>query len=439
MTAMLASGDPLQRDPTTSSANWQEPPHNRWAFWHLRELVPTQRVSRGDGPVRELPRMPADADVLGVEVALHDGSRATVGEVFERTYTDAYAVAQRGVVVAEGYAPTGGPATTHALMSVTKAVVGSVAGILADRGDLDLGRDAADYVPELRASGYSGATVQQLLDMRSGVRFVEDYTDPEAEVRRLDRWVVRGALSAASDEPRGLYPFLQTLQAEAPHGSRFLYRSAESDALGWVCERAGGTRMADLISDLVWAPMGAERDAEIMCDTLGTAVHDGGLAATAMDLLRFGQMLLDSGAVPDGSGGTLQVVPGPWLRRSWAVDADTRQAFLGSPAEAAFPGGWYRNQLWFRPGEHGDVLLALGIHGQLLHVSRRTGTVAVKLSSWPDAQNPAYLQDTLRALDAIGGAVLHRPSTGMTHHLPGVVSGLRRGGTSSQLARGVAD
>ncbi|HEU5456548.1 MAG TPA: hypothetical protein VFU85_12780, partial [Nocardioides sp.] len=59
-----------------------------------------------------------------------------------------------------------------------------------------------------------------------------------------------------------------------------------------------------------------------------------------------------------------------------------------------------------------------------------------KLSSWPTAQNPAYLQDTLRALDAIGGAVVHRPSTGTRHRLPGVVSGLRRGGASSQRARG---
>ena len=142
--------------------------------------------------------------------------------------------------------------------------------------------------------------------------------------------------------------------------------------------------MADLVSDLVWAPMGAEHDAEIICDALGTAVHDGGLAATARDLLRFGQMLLDGGAVPGRRRGSRSVVPPRWLRRAWAVDAEGRSLFLASPAEVSFPGGWYRNQFWFRPGEHGDVLLCLGIHGQMVHVSRRTGTVCVKLSSWPD-------------------------------------------------------
>ena len=82
------------------------------------------------------------------------------------------------------------------------------------------------------------------------------------------------------------------------HGGAFVYRSAETDVLGWVCERAAGLRMADLISTLVWQPMGAERDAEIICDGSGTAVHDGGLCATARDLARFGQLLLDGGAVP---------------------------------------------------------------------------------------------------------------------------------------------
>jgi CubicO group peptidase (beta-lactamase class C family) len=432
MTNMQVSGDALQRDPSTTSANWQESPHNRWSFWHVRELLPTQRVSRGDGPPRPLPRGSSGSDVLAVDVTLPDRSSATVGDVFARTYTDAYAVAHRGVVVAEGYAPTGGPAKTHAVMSVTKSVVACVAGILADRGALELDAEVVDYLPELAASGYSGATVQQVLDMRSGVRFREEYDNPHAEVRRLDQWIVRGGVRRTGDEPRGLYSFLATLRAEAPHGSRFLYRSAETDVLGWVCERAGGARMADLISQLVWAPMGAERDAEIICDTLGTAVHDGGLAATTTDLLRFGQLLLDGGAVPDGSGGAVQVVPAPWLRRAWAVDADSRQAFLASPGEASLPGGWYRNQFWFRPGEHGDVLLALGIHGQMLHVSRRTGTVSVKLSSWPEAQNPRYLQETLHALDAIGGALVGRPSSGATHRLPGVVSGLSRGGASSR-------
>jgi len=130
--------------------------------------------------------------------------------------------------------------------------------------------------------------------MRSGVTFVEDYADAQADVRMLDEWI-GWRPQHVDDIPRGLYAFLRTLRSGSAHGGPFVYRSAETDALGWVCERAGGRRMADLISTLVWGPMGAESDAEIICDGNGTSVHNGGLCATARDLARFGQLLLDDG------------------------------------------------------------------------------------------------------------------------------------------------
>ena len=148
-----------------------------------------------------------------VEVTRVDGSRATVADVLADTFTDAYAVLQDGSLVAEAYHPTGGPHQTHAVLSITKSVVGCVAGILADRGLLDPSRDVVDYVPELADSGYAGATAQDLLDMRSGVRFREEYTNPDAEVRQLDRWIVGeprwlrragpGALSVPPDAAGG--------------------------------------------------------------------------------------------------------------------------------------------------------------------------------------------------------------------------------------------
>jgi CubicO group peptidase (beta-lactamase class C family) len=422
--------------------NWQDPPVNRWAFWHVGEILPTYRVSRG-GLARDLPTSAYSADppLPGVTVTRVDGTVGTAGEVLAGTFTDAYAVLQDGELVTEWYGPLGAPDRPHALMSVSKSVLGCVAAVLIDRGQLDPQAPVTAYVPELALSGYAGATVRHVLDMRSGVRFLEEYANPQADIRRLDEWI-GWQPGSADTEPRGLYGFLTTLQAEAPHGSRFLYRSAESDVLGWVCERAAGRPMAELISALVWAPMGAEHDALLLHDGLGTAVHDGGLCATARDVARFGQMLLDGGAVPDGTGnGTgemRRVVPPRWLRDAWAVDSDVRSAFAASPAEPAFPGGWYRNQFWFRPGAYADVLLCLGIHGQMVHVSRRTNTVCVKFSSWPQAQNPAFLEDTLRLFDAIGGVLAGRDSGDSAprpRRLAGVVSGLSRRGAQRHRPR----
>ena len=430
------SHEPVSQEPASevqdvpvTARNWQDAPGNRWAFWHVGDILPTYRVPRGGAP-RPLPAADARADLLSVPVTRMDrtpgaSSASTVGDVLADTYTDAYLVLQDGALVTEWYGPLGAPDRPHALMSVTKSVVGCVAAVLIDRGDLDPDAEVTAYVPELAGSGFAGALVRQIYDMRSGVRFLEEYANPDSDIRRLDEWV---GWQPGQGEPRGLHRFLATLQAEAPHGERFLDRSAESDVLGWVCESAAGRPMAELVSELIWAPMGAEHDALLLHDGLGAAVHDGGLCATARDVARFGQMLLDGGLVPDGAGGTRRVVPPQWLRRAWAVDADARGVFAASPAEWAFPGGWYRHQFWFRPGAYGDVLLGLGIYGQMLHVSRRTGTVCVKFSTWPDAQNPAYLEDTLRAFDAVGGFLAGRDPRGPGRRLAGVVSGLSRRG-----------
>jgi CubicO group peptidase (beta-lactamase class C family) len=412
---------PPTRDPRVSASNWLEPQFNRWSMWNARELNPTQLVSRGTGPVMVLPHRAESLDLEAVGVKRVDGSTGSVRAVLDDTFTDAFAVLQSGELATEWYAPGGGPGRVHAVLSVTKSLVGCVAGILLHRGVLDEHECVEEYVPELASSGYAGATVRHVLDMRSGALFLEDYSDPSAEIRQMDKWILG---------ERGLYAYLQTLRAERAHGGPFLYRSSETDVLGWVCEQASGSRMAQLIGELVWAPMSAGNDAEILCDRAGTAIHNGGLGATARDLLRFGQLLLSGGTVRLPEGGSRSVLPPRWLRQAWAVDADVRSAFLESPAERSFPGGWYRNQFWFRVGEYGDVLMCIGIQGQLVYVSRRTNTVCVKLSGWPNAQNPAFLQDTLRACDAVSGALTHHVSTGDMYRLPGVVSGLSRGGTA---------
>ncbi len=229
-----------------------------------------------------------------------DGSTATAAEIFAGTYTDALVVLHDGRLVAGRYGAGMTAATPHLLMSVSKSLIGCVAGVLAGRGQLDPGAPVTDYVPEAASSGYAGAAVRDLLDMRTGVAFRETYTALDAEVRVMERSM--GWRPAEPGDPAGAYPYLITLGRDGPHGGVFTYRSADTDMLGWVCERASGTRMADLISGLIWRPIGAEHDAEITCDPLGSAVHDGGVSATARDLARFGQMLIDDGTAGRSPG-----------------------------------------------------------------------------------------------------------------------------------------
>jgi CubicO group peptidase (beta-lactamase class C family) len=401
-------GFPPRAETRVTLANWQEPASVRWAFQHMREIIPTQPIPSGDGPVWRLPRR-EDVDLDAVTLVRLHGKTARVHDVLADTHTDALMVLHDGVVVAERYHAGMRSSTPHLMMSVSKSVVGCVAGVLSSRGLLDPDAAVTRYVPEVGGSGYGEATVRHLLDMRTGVRFRETYDAADAEVRVMERSM--GWHPRRPHDPAGAYAYLATLTQDDPHGGDFTYRSADTDMLGWVCERAAGTRMADLVSELVWGPMGAEYDAEITCDAVGSAIHDGGMSAVLGDLARFGQLLLQDGTV-EGR----QVLPASWLAESFHPGPDVRHAFARSDNEAVLPGGWYRNQFWFVPTHHGTALVCLGIHGQMVYVNPTTRLVGVKLSSWPTPQHVGHLVDTLRAFGAMGarlsGAGAHAAASG---------------------------
>src|SRR4029453_8639492 len=179
----------------------------------------------------------------------------------------------------------------------------------------------------------------------------------------------------------------------------------------------------------IWQPMRAEFDAEITCDCVGSAIHDGGMSARARDVARFGQLVLEDGYVQETS-----IVPEPWRREARELEPDIRGAFAASDSEPVLTGGWYRNQFWFVPGPLGDLQLCLGVHGQMVFVDRATRTVAGKMSSWRAPKDPAVLIDTIRAFVAAG-----RPLSGLTgqadarsvHGPIGLVEGRDRGRSCS--------
>lgn len=392
----LMSGFPPSAESRVTLDNWQDPPYNRWSFQHLRELIPTQRISRGHGPSPALAQQSGSPVLDDITVYRLAGHTSTFAEVLAETWTDAVVVMHDGQIVFEQYFNGMTEETPHLLMSVTKSVVGCIAGILVEQGLLDPDKQASSYVPEIVGSGYDGATVRHLLNMRTGVAFREEYTNHDAEVRVMERYM-GWRPGEERDEAGGMYFYLTKLGTDTDHGGPFVYRSADTDMLGWVCERAAGKRMADLISLLIWQPVGAEFDAEITCDGVGSAIHDGGMSARARDVARFGQLVLEDGNVRDTS-----IVPERWLHEARALDPDIRGAFAASDSEPVLTGGWYRNQFWFVPGPLGDLQLCLGIHGQMVLIDRATRTVSAKMSSWPTPQDSAVLIDTIRAFVAAG-------------------------------------
>ena len=213
--------------------------------------------------------------------------------------------------------------TPHLLMSVSKSLVGIVAGALVAGGLLDVdGLASLVRAAAGRKSGYAGATVRHLLDMRSGIAFSEEYLDQDAEVRVLEE-AIGWAPRLHADVPQTMYDYLLTLRQKSPHGGPFEYRSGETDVLGWVCEAAAGERMPELMSRLLWSRIGAEFDANIGVDSVGTGMFDGGICAALRDLARFGAMVLNDGTSLTGE----QVVPAAWIADTVVGGPDSRDAF----------------------------------------------------------------------------------------------------------------
>ncbi|OBH85199.1 serine hydrolase domain-containing protein [Mycobacterium sp. E2989] len=373
--------------------NWLAPPYSRWSFQHIEDMVPTAIISRGAGPAAVIAAAPAPL----AEIPLTDtnGSASTVGAVMAATVTDGWAVAHRGEMVVEEYLDGMTADTRHLLFSVSKSLVAAVVGVLHGAGAIDLAAPVTKYVPALADCGYAGATVRHLLDMRSGIAFSEDYGDPAAEIHLLDQ-AMGWAPKSRPDNPGTLRDFLLTLRRKASHGGPFEYRSCETDVLGWICEAASGQRMPGLMSEVLWSRIGAHRDATIGVDPDGTGFFDGGISACLTDMIRFGSLFLRDGVSLTGQ----QVVPPAWLTDTFNGGPDSREAFAASPDhDTDLPGGMYRNQMWF-PYPGANVVLCLGMCGQMVYVNRAAEVVAAKLSTQPHSHEP-HMLDTLRAFDAV--------------------------------------
>ncbi len=383
-------GFPPPEDKRINLDNWDRAPYNRWSFQHIREILPTAAVPRGAGPVWHLAQDDCDLDELKV-VHPRNGKRRTVLEVLEQTYTDGFVVIHGGRIVYQRYFNDMCPSTLHLSQSVAKSITGTVCGILIHQGVIDRDAPLSRLIPELDGSGYGDANLRQIMDMRSGVRFNENYSDPDSDIALVD--YASGWKPSRANSPSSVLDIPLKLVKETGHGGFFDYRSIESDVMAWVMQRATGRRLAELVSELLWQPMGAEFDACYTVDRSGYALADGGFNAALRDYARVGLLYLRDGRGPDR-----QIVPQSWVRETFS-EGDCA-AFARSYWADAWPRGAYKNQFWIRDVDRGKIK-ASGVFGQMIYVDRSSDLVVASLSSWPDFLNMDFSLDELDAIDAI--------------------------------------
>jgi len=389
----LMRGFPPAPENQVTIANMQEAPYSRWAFRNMRRLLPSANVWRGDGAVTELPVTPVHLD--DIEFEDKDGGVLTVKRHLDEGFTDGFVVLHEGAIVMERYGDGVEAHEPHLLMSVTKSFVGSLTGILVERGLLSPDDLVTDMIPEVAGSAYDGATLRHVLDMTVGMEYDEDYENPLSDVALLD--VAAGWRPYRESAPDGLRAYIATMRPAGEHGTTFHYVSTNTDLLGWIVERAAGVDLATQLSREIWQPMGAEFDAYITIDRFGAPQADGGLCVTTRDLARFG-LLHQRHGVLNGR----RIVPETWIR-DVRENGDAAAWDRGNFAET-MPGCHYRSKWYTDLKDDHRPFNGAGVHGQFLFVDPVASVVVARHASHPKPVDDKFFDDMARCCKAIAHA-----------------------------------
>jgi CubicO group peptidase (beta-lactamase class C family) len=269
-------------------ARWNSPDHRRWGFHHLHDNSRYSVKLRSDAVLRLGNRF--DQRIA----ELPDVQRLTGLNIFSGM------VVIRGQdVLYENYADDFGPDCPHSIMSISKTHMNLIIGLLVDDGVIDLSKKVADYLPDI-GSGYSTATIQQVLDMDVINDYSEDYSDPLASsyIHEVSMgW--RLPVGDEIDEPQTDFINKITSEDTTNRTGEFDYKSANTEVLGLVIEAASGRSIRSFLIEIVEAA-GIENAVHISTDREGTPSMNGGCSFTARDLARYGSLFVRRGMGVNG-------------------------------------------------------------------------------------------------------------------------------------------
>ena len=388
-----------QNYPVGTASTWYTNP-NRVGAWSALDTVPGIRT-RAVARAAQAAPLPLAAQPVEITYRYRNLSY-TLPQYLNRQRAVGLLVLKNGNIVAEHYRYGRKDDARFLSFSMAKSVTSLLVGVALAKGQIASIDDTADtYVKALAGSPYGATSVRQLLRMSSGLTFTERY-DGTDDIARLSR-ASAGVPSAG--RPIDVLRSITARHADA--GEKFVYASAETDVLGRVLTAATGKNMAELTTEWLWKPMGAEHDAFWRVGIDGQEQANGAFNASLRDWGRLGLLLANDGRA-GASADAAQIVP-----REYLLDATdpARQPAAFKPRQAT-PYFGYGYQFWLMPFKARTFALQ-GIHGQTVYVQPSTGVVMVLTSVWEAASGkqdalPYQERDALwrGVLQSLGGSTL---------------------------------
>ncbi len=291
--------------------------------------------------------------------------------------TFAVVIVHRGAIVAERYggfiehfdrAPDPvGPGTKLLSWSMAKSMLHSAVGILVNEGNLSLTGPAP--VPEWSDPGdpRHEITIQDMLEMRDGLDFTEDYVDAGVSD------VIQMLFGTGQHD---VAAFAGGRGARWRAGERFSYSSGTTNVLAGILKRTvgAGQAMEHWLSERIFGPIGA-KSVTPGFDQSGTWVASSYVHATARDYARFGELQLR-----DGVWDRRRILPEGWVdhgRRPRSFDEEDR-TFYGAH--------------WWVVGDEWGTFRASGYEGQTIAISPRLDLVLVRLGKTPEERNDQLIE-----------------------------------------------
>ena len=271
--------------------------------------------------------------------------------------------------------------------SVAKSFTSTLVGAAIRDGLIhSLDDKVSDYLPQMKGSAYDDVSLRQLLTMTSGVKWNEDYADPNSDVARFNNHKPEEGVDS-------LVSYMRRLPRAAPAGTHWNYSTGETNLVGVLLNAAIKKPLASYLAEKIWQPAGMEQQATWLLSRSGKEISGCCIQAAARDYTRFGLFIL-GGARVNGQ----PIVPDDWL-----AAATTARTEIG------IPGRGYGYQWWTYDD---GTFSARGIFGQGIFIDPKRRLVIVSNADWgAGARDPvagpareAFYKSVQQAVDAEAAA-----------------------------------
>ncbi|MGZ9771307.1 serine hydrolase domain-containing protein [Bacillus toyonensis] len=349
--------------------NWLDDPYLRWSYTHMKEFTLINEVNHNPDQVSHFSTALQNLDDFAVERMF--GNTTPLKKLLDDNKTDAFVVVHNGQLVYERYFNGYNESEPHGMASLAKVFTGAMIQSLAEENRIDLEKTADAYIKELKNTPFGNASLQQLLDMQVSVEYpTHGYEHPALENQDAQLYLASNILPRGKnyDGPMKIYDMLREAEETAPPGSDFSYDNGSAETLAWVIRKITGKSLAENVSERIWSQIGMEENAYYVTDETKIEQASAGLNATARDMARFGQLLLNNGEY-NGK----QILPS-------SITEDIKNVQEGELAVGPGASISYHNQWWIPHNEQG-AFEVLGSYGQTLYIDPKANMVIVHFSS----------------------------------------------------------